>query len=70
MFGIYLGIMIFFAGTVWILINRKTECPMNGDFWDVPIRIKIGILSVISGILIMCASILFMVITNPMALLG
>lgn len=48
-----------------LFINRNVQVPMNGDFWDMPIRIKIGILFIIFGILLVCASVMFMLITNP-----
>lgn len=66
MIGIYLGSIIFVIGAVMTLfINRNVQVPMNGDFWDMPIRIKIGILFIIFGILLVCASVMFMLITNP-----
>ena len=66
MIGIYLGSIIFVIGAVMTLfINRNVQVPMSGDFWDIPMRIKIGILFIIFGILLVCASVMFMLITNP-----
>ena len=66
MIGIYLGSIIFIIGAVMkLFINRNVQVPMNGDFWDIPMRIKIGILFIIFGILLVCASVMFMLITNP-----
>lgn len=66
MIGIYLGSIIFVIGAVMTLfINRNVQVSMSGDFWDMPMRIKIGILFIIFGILLVCASVMFMLITNP-----
>lgn len=66
MIGIYLGSIIFVIGAVMTLfINRNVQVPMSGDFWDMSMRIKIGILFIIFGILLVCASVMFMLITNP-----
>lgn len=66
MIGIYLGIIIFIIGIIMTLfINRNEQVSMNGDFFDMPKRIKIGILFIIFGILSLCASVMFMLITNP-----
>lgn len=71
MIGIYLGIIIFFIGVIMTLfINKNVKAPMGGDFWDMPTRIKIGILFVILGILLVCASIIFILLTNPMKFLN
>ena len=70
MIGIYLGIIIFFTGVIMtVFINRNAEVPMSGDFWDMPIKIKFGIISIILGILLFCASIIFMLIINPVEFL-
>lgn len=67
MIGIYLGIIIFFVGAIMTLvINSNVKVSMHGDFWDMPARIKIGILLLIGGILLSCASVMFMLINNPM----
>lgn len=71
MIGIYLGIIIFMIGAVMTLfINRNEQASMNGDFWDMPKKIKIGILFIIFGILLLCASVMFMFITNPVDFLN
>lgn len=45
MTGIYLGTIIFFLGAIMtIVINKNVKVPMGGDFWDMPTRVKIGIL--------------------------
>ena len=71
MIGIYLGIIIFMIGVVMTLfINRNEQASMNGDFWDMSKKIKIGILFIIFGILLLCASVMFMLITNPVDFLN
>lgn len=70
MIGIYLGAIMFLIGAIMTLfVNRNIEVSMSGDFWDMPKRIKIGIIITILGVLLFCVSILFMLITNPIELL-
>lgn len=69
--GIYLGVIVFLVGAIMtIVINRNIEVPMSGDFWDMPTRVKIGILLLILGVLLACTSVIFLLITNPMELLN
>ena len=56
-------------GLMNLFVNRNIEVSMSGDFWDMPKRIKIGIIITILGVLLFCVSILFMLITNPIELL-
>ena len=66
MIGIWIGIIIFIIGVVMeLIINRNVQVPMGGDFWDMPIRIKIGMLFIIFGILLVCVSVMFKFITDP-----
>ena len=70
MIGVYLGAIMFLIGTIMTLfVNRNVKVPIDGYFGDMPIRIKIGIIITILGILLFCASIIFMLITNPIELL-
>ena len=70
MIGIYVGTVLFaFGCIITFLINRNTNVPYSNDFWDMPLRIKIGILAIIAGILIICASVLYLLITQPEILL-
>lgn len=71
MTGIYLGTIIFFLGAIMtIVINKNVKVPMGGDFWDMPKRVKIGILLLVFGILLAVSSVMFMLITNPIELLN
>ena len=71
MTGIYLGTIIFFIGAIMtIIINRNVEVPMGGDFWDMPTRVKSGILLLVLGILLVCGSVMFLLLTNPIELLN
>ena len=71
MTGIYLGTIIFFWGAIMtIVINKNVKVPMGGDFWDMPTRVKIGILLLVFGILLVVSSVVFMLITNPIELLN
>lgn len=71
MAAMYLGIIIFFIGATMTLgINRNVNVPMSGDFGDMPVRIKTGILFVILGILLLAAGVIVMLITNPVELLS
>lgn len=70
MIGIYAGTVLFtFGCIITFLINRNINVPYSNDFWDMPLRIKIGILAIIAGILIICASVLYLLITQPEILL-
>ena len=71
MTGIYLGTIIFFLGAIMtIVINKNVKVPMGGDFWDMPTRVKIGILLLVFWILLAVSSVMFMLITNPIELLN
>lgn len=71
MTGIYLGTIIFFLGAIMtIVINKNVKVSMGGDFWDMPTRVKIGILLLVFGILLAVSSVMFMLITNPIELLN
>ena len=71
MVGIYIGVVMFVVGAfMHIIVNRTVEVSVNGDFWDMPLRIKIAIISIILGILLICASVMYVLITDPMILLN
>lgn len=71
MIGIYIGITIFVIESVMtLLINRNVKAPIDSDFWDMPIRIKIGILFIIFGVLLACISTMRMLIANPVSFLS
>lgn len=53
-----------------LLINRNVNVLIEGDFWDMPIRIKIGILSIIFGVLLVCICTICMLIMDPVGLLS
>lgn len=53
-----------------IVINKNVKVPMGGDFWDMPTRVKIGILLLVFEILLAVSSVMFMLITNPIELLN
>lgn len=70
MTGVYIGLIMFCIGTIITsILNRNVKVPISNDFWDMPIRIKIGILLVIVGILLICISIMYVLISNPLSLL-
>ena len=71
MVGLYLGVVMFVVGAfMHIFMNRNVEVSVSGDFWDMPLRIKIAIISIIFGILLICASVMYVLITDPMILLN
>ena len=71
MIGIYIGIIMFYIGAILTLImNRKVQVSMGGDFWDMPLKIKIGILMILIGVIVFCISILFMLMYSPFELLN
>lgn len=64
MMGIYLGIIIFLIGAIiTLVIDSDVKVPISGDFWDMPIRIKIrifGMLFMIFGIFLVVVSVILM----------
>lgn len=70
MIGVYIGLFLFFTGFVMtFFLNRNVKVPISNDFWDMPARVKISVLCLIIGILLICASIMFMLITDPVKFL-
>ena len=70
MIGICIGVICFLIGMIMtLLLNRNMEVPMNGGFWDMPARIRIGILFVVFGVLLFCVSIMFELISDPVGFL-
>ncbi len=70
MIEFFLGTFSFIFGFIMAyFIDRNVEVLISNDFWDMPARIKIGILALIIGILIICGSVIFMLITGPVQLL-
>lgn len=66
----YLGLILFIIGVILTtIINRNVEVPIDGDFFDMPNRIKIGILFVIIGGVIICISIFAILIIDPTSIL-
>ena len=53
-----------------LLINRNVKAPIDGDFWDMPIRIKIGILFIVFGVLLAFISTMYMLIADPVGFLN
>ena len=71
MIGIYIGVFIFIVGSILtLIINRNVKVPIGGDFWDMPLRIKIGIFMILIGVIIFCISTLFMLVYSPFELLN
>ena len=70
MIGMYLGTVLFLIGAfITLVVNRNVEVSMSDDFWDLPVRVRIGILFIVLGILLFCIIILGMLVTNPVGLL-
>ncbi len=70
MLGLYIGIgIIIIGGFMHIVMNRNVEVPASGDFCDMPVRIKVAIIFFIIGVLLVCASVMFMLITDPVGYL-
>lgn len=48
-----ISLILTFGGTFYtLIINRNTMVSMNGDFWDMPLKIKLSIISILLGIVI------------------
>lgn len=70
MIGLYIGMVMLNVGAfIHIVMNRNVEVSASADFWDMPARVKIAIISIIFGILLVCASIMYMLITDLIGLL-
>lgn len=70
MIGIYIGVFLMAIGDATTIASGNTEVPMSGDFWDMPIQIKIAILLFVVGVLTVGVSVLFMLITDPTGILS
>lgn len=71
MIGIYSGTILFIIGLIMTMIlNRNAQVSMSGDFHDMPFRVKLGIILVVFGILLICISVMYVLITNPLELVG
>lgn len=59
MIGMYLGTVLFLIGAfITLVVNRNIKVSMSDDFWDLPVRVRIGVLFIVLGILLFCISIL------------
>lgn len=48
-----ISLILTCGGAIYtFIINRNTMVPMNGDFWDMPLKIKSGIISILLGIIV------------------
>ena len=66
----YLGFIMFVIGVILTtIINRNVEVPIDGDFFDMPIRVIIGILFIVVGGVIACISIFAILIIDPTSIL-
>lgn len=55
--GIYTGIFLLVVGAfMTIFLNRNVKVPISGDWEMMPMRIKVGIVLVILGVLLTCIS--------------
>lgn len=68
--GIYTGIFLLVVGAfMTIFLNRNVKVPISGDWDMMPMRIKVGIVLVILGVLLTCISIGIGLVLDPLTLL-
>lgn len=68
--GIYTGIFLLVVGAfMTIFLNRNVKVPMSGDWDMMPMRVKVGIVLVILGVLLTCISIGMGLVLDPVSML-
>lgn len=66
---IYAGVCLFAIGFVLFLACSWMKVPFSSSLSDMPIRIQISVYAMILGILIICAGVMYVLVTDPMILL-
>lgn len=68
--GIYTGIFLLVVGAfMTIFLNRNVKVPISGDWEMMPMRIKVGIVLVILGVLLTCISTGMGLVLDPVSML-
>lgn len=66
---IYAGVCLFVIGFVLFLACSRMKVPFSNSLSDMPMRIQISVYTMILGILIICVSVMYVLVTDPMILL-
>lgn len=66
---IYAGVCLFVIGFVLFLACFRMKVPFSNSLSDMPIRIQISVYTMVLGILIVCASVMYALVTDPIILL-
>lgn len=66
---IYAGVCLFVIGFVLFLAYSWVKVSFSSSLSDMPIRIQISVYAMILGILVICAGIMYVLVTDPMILL-
>lgn len=66
---IYAGVCLFVIGFVLFLACSRMKVPFSNSLSDMPMRIQISVYTMVLGILIICASVMYVLVTDPMILL-
>ena len=66
---VYAGVCLFAIGFVLFLACSRMKVPFSNSLSDMPMQIKISVYAMILGILIICAGVMYILVTEPMILL-
>lgn len=66
---VYAGVYLFAIGFVLFLACSWMKVPFSSSLSDMPIRIQISVYAMVLGILVICAGVMYVLVTDPMILL-
>lgn len=66
---VYAGVCLFVIGFVLFLACSQMKVPFSSSLSDMPIRIQISVYAMVLGILVICAGVMYVLVTDPMILL-
>lgn len=66
---VYAGVCLFVIGFVLFLACSWVKVPFSSSLSDMPIRIQISVYAMVLGILVICAGVMYVLVTDPMILL-
>lgn len=66
---VYAGACLFAIGFVLFLACSRMKVPFSNSLSDMPIMIQISVYAMVLGIFIICAGVMYVLVTDPMILL-
>lgn len=66
---VYAGVCLFVIGFVLFLACSRMKVPFSSSLSDMPMRIQISVYAMVFGVLIICAGVMYVLVTDPMILL-